>query len=260
MSAPGGSIVGGGLPIVAYRGGVATIDQAAREVSYFDDFISSTSTSGDQVWHSAINGAGSGQSANSSVLAGSVGRRTITSGTAVTGRAHFTRSELVAGQASLVTPWLSGRVELVWRIQIPQLPAAGSEPSWSLALGAGAASASLGWTEGIGARYSLAEGFWTLASRVASADVAVQASAIAPAAGAWQVIVLTIAGAAAQLWIGDTLAQARARGPVATVTTAGASTAAVAQLFKMHNTAAVASARSLHVDFAGLVYTMAASR
>lgn len=255
MGVLGGAALGGGA-----GGSREIFSAAARQIGYFDDFLCSVASSGDEIWHSSVNGAGSGQSANSSVLAGSIGRRTITSGTASTGRANFSRGELVAGQCPLASPWLAGSIELVWRVQIPQLPAAGSEPAWSLALGAGAASNSIGWSDGIGARYSLAEGTWVLASRAGSSDVAIQASSIAPVAGSWQVILIAIADAAARMFIGSTIAQAKALGPAATVTTAGASALALAQMFKIHNTAAVAGARSMHVDFAGLCFTLNSSR
>lgn len=231
-----------------------------ERVEEHDDFLASTANNGDLPWHATNSGTASGMSANSSPLAGAIGFRTLTSGTSATGYCRFSRSELVSGAASLVSPWLSGSIEVAWRIMIPQLPVAGSDPTFSLSLGQGSTTANDHFTSGIGVRFNSSSPDWVLASRSAASDVATDTATIGPIAGAWQVVILRIVDGVARLYAGPTRATALAAGVRASVTMTGATTLPVAPMIKLNNTASVAVAKVLHLDFYSLRYALDTSR
>ena len=228
-----------------------------------DDFISSTTTSGDLPWSTSANGGASSIGPANAVSTGAYGYRSFTAGTAATGRAAYTRSELVSTQAAFVTPWLAGTITLAWRIQLPTLPVIASDfPVYSFSLGTGLAVASDHFVNGIGLRYAVNTSTnWFLASRSAGADVVAAANTgIGPTAGAWQVLVLVISGASASCYIGSTYAAALAAGVRATISTAGAYASMISPLMKVNNTAATATARPILVDTYALDFTLTTPR
>jgi hypothetical protein len=225
-----------------------------------DDFISSTTTSGDLPWSTSANGAGSLIGPANVVPNGAYGYRSFTAGTAATGRAAYTRSELVSTQAALVTPWLAGTITLAWRVQIPTLPAAGVDfPVYSFSLGTGLAVPSDHFVNGIGLRYAVNTN-WFLASRSAGADVVAADAGIGPTAGAWQVLVLVISGGSATCYIGSTYAAALAAGVRATISTAGAYASMLSPLMKVNNTAGTTNSRVVLVDTYSLDFNLTTPR
>ena len=225
-----------------------------------DDFISSTTTSGDLPWSTSANGAGSLIGPANVVSNGAYGYRSFTAGTAATGRAAYTRSELVSTQAALVTPWLAGTITLAWRVQIPTLPAAGVDfPVYSFSLGTGLAVPSDHFVNGIGLRYAVNTN-WFLASRSAGADVVAADAGIGPTAGAWQVLVLVISGGSATCYIGSTYAAALAAGVRATISTAGAYASMLSPLMKVNNTAGTTNSRVVLVDTYSLDFNLTTPR
>lgn len=238
------------------------IRRAAGGVNEVDDFISSTTTTGDIPWATSANGAGSSIGPANAVNQGAIGYRSFTAGTAATGRAAYTRSELVSTQAAFVTPWSSGSITLAWRIQLPALPTVGVDfPVYSFSLGTGLAVASDHFVNGIGLRYARdVTDQWVLASRSAGADVASANTGIAPTAATWQWLVIVISGASATCYIGATYAAALTAGVRATITTVGAYASMLSPLMKVNNTAATTTARVVLVDTYALDFNLTTPR
>lgn len=238
------------------------IRRSAGGINEVDDFISSTTTSGDLPWATSANGAGTSIGPANAVANGAIGYRSFTAGTAATGRAAYTRSELVSTQAAFVTPWLDGTLTLAFRIQIPVLPTLGADfPVYSFSLGTGLAVASDHFVNGIGLRYARnVTDQWVLASRSAGADVASANTSFTPTAGVWHWLVIVMSGASATCYIGTTYAAALAAGVRATITTTGAYSSMLSPLMKINNTAGTTNARVVLVDTYALDFNLTTPR
>jgi hypothetical protein len=234
----------------------------------FDDFLTTTSNAGDLPWHTSSNGASSGFAAiNTQNFTDAHGYRSISSGTATTGRAAFSRSELTALAGTYVQPWNHGSLRLVFRVQFPVLPSLAADfVTYSFSLGTGLAVAGDHFVNGIGLRYArnVVDG-WVLASRAGGpSDVASATCSggdAVPTAATWQTIIIDMIGANATAYVGTSYTAALAAGVRATITTVGAYTGLLSPLMKANNTGTgSATARPMLVDAYGLDFDRTNSR
>ena len=229
---------------------IASAEDPFRRQVQIDKFTAGL-FAGSLGWIGTVNGGGAIATANSAVVTGSDGHRTLNPGASATGRSAMS-FESIAGQLPYVTPWSRGKAVFEWRVQVSSIA---DDFELSVSLGAGAATNSTSLVSGFGAVYTTATAQWTLVSRSAGVTVATQASGVALAANTWVYIRIELEGASARLYVGATKAAAGTT-PVATITTVGASVLALGPMAKITNIGGVNSARNFVVGLFASDFTL----